>query len=247
MCFLFVYHRKTQIFVLLFICKCKHIYNQSYSIHKMTQELIKIIDTPEGEKVVSARDLHEFLESKQDFSTWINARIKKYGFIENQEYTTFHKVVERAKRIEYALTVDAAKEIAMVEGNDKGKEARQYFIECEKRANALMKVMSPAEMLLFQAQRMVNMEKEQGEMKKQIELINARTTTRPDYFTVMGYSVFNKKSVGRDRAAIIGRRASMICKQRGLAVDKVNDPRFGLVGSYPTPILDEVFELLEIN
>src|SRR5690606_17591080 len=126
-------------------------------------------------------------------------------------------------------------------------QARQYFIECEKKANSLMKAMSPAEMLLFQAQRLVDMEKEQDEMKKQIELINARTTTRPDYFTVMGYSVYNKKSVGRDIAAVIGRKASTICKQRGLAVDKVSDPCFGLVGSYPTPVLDEVFELLEIN
>lgn len=98
-------------------------------------ELIKIT-TNNGQQAVSARDLHKFLESKQDFSTWIKARIEKYGFIENQDYTTFHKIVERSKSNEYALTFDSAKELSMVEGNAKGKQARQYFIECERLAKS---------------------------------------------------------------------------------------------------------------
>ena len=219
----------------------------------MTQELLKITETEGGKSVASARELHEFLEVKTDFTNWCK-RMFKYGFKEGTDYA-LAKIGELDNQViahpnprkDYALTLDTAKEISMIQRSDKGRQARQYFIECEKKANALMKAMSPAEMLLFQAQRLVNMEKEQEEMKKDIALLNARTTTRPDYFTVMGYSVFNKKSVGRDIAAVIGRNASSICKQRGLAVDKVSDPRFGLVGSYPTPILDEVFELMEIN
>lgn len=96
-------------------------------------ELIKVTEH-NGQQVVSARELHEFLESKQDFSNWIQNRIKKYGFVEGTDFTTFNKIIERAKRIEYALTTGTAKEIAMVEGNDKGKQARQYFIACEKAA-----------------------------------------------------------------------------------------------------------------
>lgn len=96
-------------------------------------ELIKITEK-DGEHLVSARELHAFLESKRDFSNWIKDRISKYGFIENQDYTTFNKIVERAKRVEYALTLDTAKEISMVEGNSKGQEARRYFIACEKVA-----------------------------------------------------------------------------------------------------------------
>lgn len=101
------------------------------------EELIKL--NPENQNTpVSARELHEFLQSKQDFSTWIKAKIKKYGFVENQDYTSFHKIVERTKGgtilIEYDLTMDMAKELAMVEANDRGRQARQYFIECERIA-----------------------------------------------------------------------------------------------------------------
>ncbi len=90
-----------------------------------------------GKRAVSARDLHLFLESKQDFSTWIKNRIEKYGLVENEDYVVFHNFVENPKggrpQVEYALTVEAAKELSMVEGNEKGKMARRYFIECERQ------------------------------------------------------------------------------------------------------------------
>jgi len=99
-------------------------------------ELIKIHPW-KGKNVVSARDLHAFLESKRDFSNWMKDRIQKYKLIESQDFTSFNKIVEREKgaatRIEYALTLDIAKHLAMVESNHKGFMARQYFVECEKR------------------------------------------------------------------------------------------------------------------
>lgn len=91
----------------------------------------------EAVQTVNARELHEFLESRQDFSTWIKKRIKDYDFQENQDYTLLHKKMEQvsgAKHlIEYHITLAMAKELAMVERNDKGREARKYFIECEKK------------------------------------------------------------------------------------------------------------------
>lgn len=89
-------------------------------------------------KTVNARELHSFLEVGKDFSNWIKLRIKKYDFVEGQDYVlTFAKTGERknVKMTEYHLTLDMAKEISMVERNAKGKEARQYFIECEKVAH----------------------------------------------------------------------------------------------------------------
>ena len=85
-------------------------------------------------ETVSARELHSFLESKQDFSTWIKNRISEYDFIENQDFVCFHKKMEanNATMIEYYITLDMAKELSMVERNEKGREARKYFIECEK-------------------------------------------------------------------------------------------------------------------
>lgn len=102
------------------------------------EEIVKIHETKQGQKVVSARDLHEKLGSKQDFSNWIKNRIEKYGFIEGEDYTSFDKIIERENggtiRREYALTLNTAKEIAMVEGNERGRVVRKYFIECERLA-----------------------------------------------------------------------------------------------------------------
>lgn len=88
-------------------------------------------------EAVSARELHAFLESKQDFSTWIKNRIEKYEFVENQDFVSLHKKMEReiggTVRIEYFVSLSMAKELAMVENNEKGKQARKYFIECEKQ------------------------------------------------------------------------------------------------------------------
>ena len=101
------------------------------------EEIIKITEK-DGQKAVNARDLHQFLGSKRQFADWIKQRIEQYGFVENQDYCSFHKIVKRetgATTItEYALTLDMAKELSMVENNEKGRMARKYFIECEKVA-----------------------------------------------------------------------------------------------------------------
>lgn len=101
-------------------------------------ELIPINES-NGKRAVNARHLHAFLESKQDFSTWIKDRIKKYEFIENQDFITAPQIYGTANgghstRTEYALTIGMAKELSMVENNKKGKIARQYFIRCEEIA-----------------------------------------------------------------------------------------------------------------
>ena len=105
-------------------------------------ELIKISEK-DGQQAVSARELHEFLGSKQRFTDWITNRIEKYRFIKNEDYEVFHKFMKNPSGgrplDEYALTLDMAKELCMVENNDKGRQARRYFIEAEKRFNALKK------------------------------------------------------------------------------------------------------------
>lgn len=91
------------------------------------EEIIKITEY-NGKRVVNARELHQFLESKQDFSNWIKNRIEKYGFVENQDYCSFNKIIEReigaTTRVEYALSVDMAKELSMVRDIEKGRMTR---------------------------------------------------------------------------------------------------------------------------
>lgn len=85
------------------------------------------------QQTVNARELHEFLENGDKFASWIVDRINQFGFLENQDFVTFSENSEKGRpRKEYALSLDMAKELCMVERNEKGKQARQYFIECER-------------------------------------------------------------------------------------------------------------------
>ena len=115
-------------------------------------ELIKLNETKIGIELVqtvNARELYAFLESKQDFSTWIKNRIDKYGFVENQDFAVSHKKMENPQggrpAIEYYITLDMAKEVAMIENNEKGRDVRQYFIQCEKQLKSNQQVISPDE------------------------------------------------------------------------------------------------------
>ena len=109
------------------------------------QELIPLqLQTIDGNAVetVSARELHAFLGSKRQFTDWIKKRIGDYDFVENQDFVCVSQKNETQRADgqigvsvsnEYFVSVGMAKELAMVEHNDKGSQARKYFIECEKR------------------------------------------------------------------------------------------------------------------
>jgi len=109
-------------------------------------ELKKIL----SEKVVSnetvqtanAIELHSFMGIRLKFSDWITRRIQKYGFIENQDYIKTTRKVGNATAFDYHITLDMAKELCMVENNEKGREARRYFIECEKQLKTIMPTLS---------------------------------------------------------------------------------------------------------
>jgi phage anti-repressor protein len=126
-----------------------------------------------GRKAVSARDLHSYLENKKAFSDWIKHRIEKYGLIENIDYQTLSLNGEKGRpTIEYALTVDAAKELSMVEGNIKGKQARRYYIEIEKAYQSEQKTLTTAEQFLRSAQIAVELERKQKELDIRIDSID---------------------------------------------------------------------------
>ncbi|MFL0075621.1 antA/AntB antirepressor family protein [Tenacibaculum maritimum] len=100
------------------------------------KELIKISEQ-NGKRAVSARELHAYLESKERFSKWIE-RMFTYGFEKTKDYTSYKNVHPQNLQqiIDYALTIDTAKEIAMIQRTSKGKQARQYFIAMENFARS---------------------------------------------------------------------------------------------------------------
>lgn len=113
-------------------------------------ELIKVNTDDKGDVIVSGRELHEFLESKEPYTQWFE-RMKEYGFVENVDFSVFQNFVNDdtafgglRKITEHAIKLDMAKEIAMIQRNDKGKQARQYFIAVEKEYNSPEKIMARA-------------------------------------------------------------------------------------------------------
>ncbi len=92
--------------------------------------------------VVDARELHSVLEVGKDFTDWIKNRIKAYGFEEGKDFElrspkrgnqTEGRGGDR-RSVEYCITLDMAKELAMVERNEKGRAVRKYFLDCERRS-----------------------------------------------------------------------------------------------------------------
>lgn len=114
---------------------------------------------------------------RKDFSTWLKDRIDQYGFAENSDYVSIPqnggKPSGGRPSKEYALSLDMAKELAMVERNEKGKQARQYFIECERMAknnvaNIYETLKDPTQMrgyLLHYVEKVLALEAENQSMK----------------------------------------------------------------------------------
>lgn len=86
---------------------------------------------------VNARDLHAFMEIGKVFGAWITERIEGIGFVQDEDFTVVSKSGKNPQggrpAKEYLLSLDMAKQLSMIERNEKGKQARRYFIECEKR------------------------------------------------------------------------------------------------------------------
>ncbi|MDR5611297.1 MAG: antA/AntB antirepressor family protein [Arsenophonus sp.] len=131
-----------------------------------------------GETVqtVNARDLHAFLESKQEFANWIKDRIQQYGFIEHQDFLINLSKTPNGGRPakEYHISLDMAKELSMVERNEKGKQARQYFIECERQAKTATHVIPQT---LPEALRLAA---EMAEKVQHLSLVNKEQKTEID-------------------------------------------------------------------
>lgn len=208
------------------------------------EELIRITEH-DGKRAVSARELHQFLGSKQQFTDWIKARVKKYDLVENIDFEVIHNFMKNPEGgrplDEYALTIDCAKELAMVEGNAKGKLARHYFIACEKKLKEVSKPLSQLEIIAQSAQILLEQDKRLSNVEEKVKEIEAKTQTRPNFFTIVGYGTLHGVSVNLKQASSLGRKASDLCKLRGITTDTIPDPRFGTVKMYPESVLNEVF------
>ena len=130
------------------------------------KELIKI-NTNENDITLSARELHEFLEIKTEYRKWFS-RMIEYGFTENIDY---QRVTQKCptlggiqEMVDHEVKLDMAKEIAMIQRNEKGKQARQYFLQVEKAWNSPEMIMKRA--LEIANKRVENLQLENTQQKQ---------------------------------------------------------------------------------
>lgn len=136
-----------------------------------SEQLISINVNENQEPIVSGRELHKTLEIGTEYAKWFS-RMVEYGFAENQDFAeVIVKNGENSKggrpSIDHAMKLDMAKEIAMIQRSEKGKEVRKYFIQVEKDFNSPEKIMARALLLANKQITVLRIENEQN--KKQIE------------------------------------------------------------------------------
>ena len=142
------------------------------------EELIKINENEKGDILINGRELHQFLEVKTKYIDWIN-RMLEYGFEENIDFIELNelsqkkegsRIVERTVK-NHLLKISMAKELSMLQRNEKGKQARLYFIKCEEEYKKKVLPRTYKEALIGLLQEIEKNEKLELENKKQKQLL----------------------------------------------------------------------------
>ena len=184
-----------------------------------------------------------------------------YDFVKGIDYEVFHVSEENSNggrpTESIILSVDCFKMWAMMSKTEQGRLVRVYFLDCEKVAKQVQNNLSPAQILLKQAEFLVKIEQEQERIRLEQQLqsekiaeIEALThqhdgeidrifNPNGHYFSVMGYySKFLKLSISIKKASAIGKRCSQYCRANDIPIDPLTDPRFGSVNSYPEHVIE---------
>ena len=210
-------------------------------------ELIKI-DT-DGK--ITARDLYEFLQlERSNWSRWAKSNIEDNTFYqEGTDWWGFVTMTNGNETKDYRLTIDFAKHLCMLSRSERGKQARNYFIEIESRYQKQLVPTDPLDLIILQATMMKELRQKQEAQARvqidqgyQLQQLAAKQITSPtEYFTIAGFASMRGARVDVNRAALLGRRATFLSKDYGYDVGKTHDPRFGQVNTYHSDILAEVF------
>ena len=204
-------------------------------------ELIKITEQ-NGKKVVSARELHAFLGNTDNVNTWFKRQAERAMLVENEDFISVAFLQPSGQNaIDYAISINSAKEIAMLNGGDKGKQARLYFIECEKQLTKPMSqidiLVQSVQLLQEQSNRIDNVEAQLLEIKNKPQ-INAPI----EHFSIMGYCRNMHKQISIEEAKTYGAKCRKMCNELGMVIGKVPDPRFGSVNTYPLDVLSQIIK-----
>ena len=187
-------------------------------------ELVPVYVTSTGEKVVYGTELYECLGSKQEYSNWVKNRLKECDSAENADFTTIlSKSTGGRPKQEYIIKLATAKEMAMLEHNQKGKQVRRYFIRVEEKYKEEKKKVTqdeqkrPSLTAVTGAAKFLTSLTEKAGCDGKIQLLTAKS-----FYETNGYPVLVE--IGADKqywdTVHIARQAGIYVKSSGKPADK---------------------------
>ena len=195
-----------------------------------------------------AKDVAEWIDySKNSNGAYnISSMLKT---VDEDEKLVSKILISGQNREMWFVTEDGLYEVLMQSTKPIAKEWKKKVKEILKeirKTGTYTKPLTPAEQLLAQAQLMVNMENRLNILEKNNARLenHLRRTITNEYFTVIGYANFRGINANTYNSNVIGRKASKICKDCGLAIGKVIDSKYGTINTYPLDVLDEIFALM---
>jgi anti-repressor protein len=205
------------------------------------EQLIKTFTKEDGAVAVNGRDLHDFLQVDTPYQIWLPRMIDLGQFDENVDYSSFVQKSTKPKGgrplTNHALTLDMAKEVSMLQRNDRGKQARQYFLDMERIAQTSMKKMTATDMLKLQSkslieidERVTNLEDNQPIGQGEYVYIARRVSQRV-HEVAKAYRIskdnlaelFKDINSGIKKVANVSSRSQLRTKDYEKAVEFIND------------------------
>lgn len=191
-------------------------------------ELVPVYETSTGEKVVYGTELYEVLEVKSKFADWIKNRLSDCEAAENEDFQTFSKILEKGRpSIDYIIKLDIAKEMAMLERNEKGKQVRRYFIQIEKKykENALEDLSPELRAVIIVDKRITKVEKKVEYLEYDIPLYGSEADELCNHVKRKGVEMLGGKQTNaykdsKLRSAVYTDIYNQIKREFGLYDDK---------------------------
>lgn len=207
-------------------------------------ELIKSKDTPQGLRY-SAMDLYSFLGfNKTNWGKWYKKNIVSNPYCaEGVDWVGFVLSTSGNETMDFEITLDFAKRLSMLSRTEKGEEVRSYFLRCEQVAKQAVKPMTQLEIAQYSINHLIEQSKRIEAVEEKVKQIEAKQISSPtDFYSVAGYGSLIGYKVDLTLASKLGRKASSICNELGYVMGVIPDPRFGRVKTYPTDVLQKVFD-----
>lgn len=123
----------------------------------------------------------------------------------------------------------------------KSKRAKKFRDWAEDFILKKAQPMTQAEIALMHAQNLVNIERRQTEIDNRVQVLEAKTTNTPEFYSVVGYAVLRGMTLSMKESRSLSMKCRSYCKKNNLPIEKIPDPRFGQVNTYHKSVLEEVF------